>query len=776
MSKRDEELRNRLLILFKDEARERVSAITSILLGLESGVAAESRAQLLENAFREAHSLKGAAHAVTLNTIEAICRSLESAFAALKRQEIEWNDNLLVQLQNVAVELSRVLATADFSDLALSGEQQHLLLLLDHAARPHGGLAHVAEASATKEPPSIVVTAVSTNAAKTPPPSTPPAAPSGMTAFPLSQANETLRISVDKLDTIFVQTEELISCKIGAEELLRNLRGMVDLLDEWQRHHRRVLNDHRKGHRLSSQANRENGGKRQELTSDYLKWLTEMQKKMRRRYTSTEHFAESQQRMLSSQIGRLQEDVKSALMLPCTWLFELFPAMVFDLAKKQAKDIDFELRGETIEIDKRIMEEMRSPFLHLLRNCIDHGIESPKKRAELGKSKKGKITITVTQKGGGRIEFLIRDDGSGIDVDKIKAMAIKQSLLTVESANALSDDEALDLVFESGLSTSSLITDLSGRGLGMAIVREKIFKLGGSVAIKSERNVGTSISMLLPLALSTFRGLLISVADRQFMMPVSYLERVLRLPVEQISRLENRESVIVAGKNVALVRLAEVLGLPLPRTAIKSKTYVYVLLVSVVGKQLAFLVDEIHGDQEISVKSLGPQLLHVNNIMGATVLGDGRVLPILDISDLMKSALRAGAANGAWSTPVKETPQRSLLVVEDSITSRAMLKNILETAGYNVNTAADGQDAWEALQQNAIDLIVSDVEMPNLNGFDLTEKVRADKKLAQTPVILVTALHSDTDRMRGMDVGANAYIVKSSFDQDSLLDAVQRLV
>jgi len=321
-----------------------------------------------------------------------------------------------------------------------------------------------------------------------------------------------------------------------------------------------------------------------------------------------------------------------------------------------------------------------------------------------------------------------------------------------------------------------MITQVSGRGLGLAIVREKVEKLGGRVAIESRRGSGTTIRMRLPLTLATFRGVLIESAQRLFILPTAQVDRVARFKPQDVQTVEGRRTLALNGRAVALVDLAEVLQLPSTPRRPHSADATPVLVLGAGEQRVAFAVDAVLDEREVLVKRLTKPLSRVRNIDGATILGSGEVAPILNVPDLLKSARTAGATPRTPAAAVPSaTPAKRILVVEDSITSRMLLKGILESAGYDVKTAVDGMDAFTALRTERFDLVVSDVEMPRMNGFDLTARIRADRTLAEVPVVLVTALESREDREHGIDVGASAYLVKSSLDQSDLLEALRRL-
>jgi len=453
---------------------------------------------------------------------------------------------------------------------------------------------------------------------------------------------------------------------------------------------------------------------------------------------------------------------------------------VRDLAHDQNKDVQLVLRGSEVEIDKRILEEMKDPLIHLLRNCVDHGVEAPEARAQKGKPRRATVTLSVSQVGGNEVEILIADDGAGMDLAEIKAAAVRHGVVSEDEADKLGEQQALALIFQSGISTSRIITEISGRGLGMAIVREKVEKLGGRVAVETEPGAGTTFHILLPLTLATFKGILVEAAGQSFVIPTASVERVVRIQPDDVKTVENRETIPLSRASsgqdvVALVRLDDVLELSGAKEGDAGLMQVVVLGSG--EKRIAFRVDEVLNEQEVLVKSLGAPLARVRNIAGATVLGSGKAVPILNAADLLKSALRmSGTSSRASGAGEVETGGKAVLIAEDSITSRMLLKNILESAGYQVTTAVDGMDALTALKTSDFDIVVSDVDMPRLDGFGLTEAIRGDKRLEELPVVLVTGRESREDRERGIDVGASAYIVKSSFDQSNLLDVLRRLV
>jgi two-component system chemotaxis sensor kinase CheA len=490
--------------------------------------------------------------------------------------------------------------------------------------------------------------------------------------------------------------------------------------------------------------------------------------------TAAERDRESSEGMWTN----LLESARSALLFPFSSLLELFPRMIRDLAREQGKEAELVVRGDAIEVDRRILEELKDPLIHMLRNSVGHGIETPEERTRKGKPRGGTIAIEIAQRDGRTIELAVSDDGTGIDVRAVKASAVRTGAISRAETDGMSDRDALDLIFRSEVTTSMRVDGISGRGLGLAITLEKVKKLGGTMSVESAPSTGTTFRILVPVSLASFRGVIVRVADRLFVIPTSAVRRALRIDLKEIRTAGNREFLQIGEAALPFCSLQTVLGLESAREGAGAPVQAVILEAD--GKTAAFGVEEIISEQEILVKSLGRQLAHIRGVSGATSLGSGRVVPILNVTDLIKTA-RDSAARPPRETVEEreekevEREKKSILVVEDSITSRMLLKNILESAGYRVKTAVDGMEAFTELKTAAFDLVVSDIDMPRMNGFELTARIRSDKDVAEIPVILVTALDSREDRERGIDAGANAYIVKSSFDQGDLLDIVRRL-
>jgi two-component system chemotaxis sensor kinase CheA len=753
----DDEFIQALRETFKVEAEEHLHTIATGLFELEKTADPEQQRPAIETIFRAAHSLKGASRAVNFFEIESICQSMEDVFAGWKRQVSVPNPAILDSLHET----------------------------LDHAARLLSPPAPGAPATPAAPPPprraAPVPEAPASAEARAIPPLEMPVkrAPARLESSPTPApvTGDTVRISVAKLDARLLEAEEMLTAKLAAAQRAADVAALGSELGEWHQEWSQAQPDVRllrQSHERAV-ASGDAPAKGLQRLIDFFDWSHDYLRGLEGKIAGLGRITQQDHLVVGKLVDDLLEDSKKLLMLPLSTLGALFPKLVRDLCKDQRKEADLVIRGDEIEIDKRILEEMKDPLVHLLRNCVDHGIELPDERRRRGKPARATITLSVSPVNGSKVELLVSDDGRGIDPEKVRTSAIKHG--RIDAGDQLSEAQALDLIFESDVSTSPIITELSGRGLGLAIVREKAAKLGGRVSVESRTGLGTTFRIVLPTALATFRGVLVRVAERIFVVPTLQIARAVRFKTEDVRTVEGFETLSLDGRATALVWLGEVLELPEAERPASASQEISALLLGAGDQAVAFAVDAVLGDQEVLVKRLGAPLVRIRNVAGATVLGTGQVAPILNVSDLLKSARKAGRrrARIASEKPA-EAAAKNVLIAEDSITSRMLLKGILESAGFSVKTAVDGMEAFTLLRAEPFDLLVSDVEMPRLNGFDLTARIRADRKLAELPVILVTALEKREDRERGIDVGANAYLVKSNFDQSNLLETVHRLI
>ncbi len=810
------EFYQKLLVTFQLEAQEHREAMASGLLDLEHAPESQ-RADIVERIFRASHSLKGAARAVNLEALETACHRLENVFVRWKHFGAPAETSAYDGLHRAMDLVSRLIGLGNEAESGAAADEARDLLrqlnVLTEGETPSslapGPATHAKASGASgqegkettggnsreslsgdtisrlemiremvrREASGIkpVETAAALNGSETVPetgPATtwlPPPAP---------VAPDTVKVSVNKLDNLLLQAEELLAIKQVMNFLGRDLPRLCGRCQEWKKAWGRfqpVMRESQK--KVSGNGARDPMEIIRQLT-EFLEWNHQFVEALGGELAQDAQATGQNLRSATVLIDSLIEDMKKVLMRPFASILDGMPRMARDLARSLGKEVEFINRCGEIEMERQILEELRAPLTHLVRNCVDHGIELPAVRQAKGKKSKGAITVSLAQLGSREVQLSVADDGAGMDLDGMRAAALEIGLVDPEQSGALDDQAAINLAFQSGFSTRSAVTNLSGRGLGLAIVREKVEKLGGRIKVETKAREGTTFHIRLPTTRATFRGVLARVGDEVFIFPTHSVERVVRVDPAEIQTVEGRETIRLGGRLVALVWLRELLEAGLVRPALE-KTKFPAVVVTAQGHTMAFAVQEILNEHEVLVKSLGPQLLRVRNIEGATLLEDGRLALILHVGDLLRSAMASapGVSQRVRSEPAAGAPaSKRILVVEDSITSRMLIKNILEGAHYEVQTAVDGMDGFLKLRDGHYDLVVTDVEMPRLHGFDLTARIRADQKLAGLPVVLLTGRDSREDLEKGIEVGASAYIVKSHFDQGNLLEVINRLV
>lgn len=555
----------------------------------------------------------------------------------------------------------------------------------------------------------------------------------------------TVRTSVAKLDDLVNLLGEMLISRRMLEERRRQLGGLMVEMEGFVRRLRKAEN---------------------------VKYLRQMQAGFSRLASDLEADIQN----LSYLTQEMHHGAMELRMLPFSTITEDLARMVRNLAREQGKEINLTISGGDVELDRLLLEALKPMLLHMLRNSVDHGIEAPEERQRLGKTAVGRIDL-VARYEAGFVRLRLSDDGRGIDPVNIREVAVRKNLLSVEEAACLSDEEAVYLILRPGFSTREFITDVSGRGVGMDVVKTNIDRVKGNLVIHSTPGVGSEMQLQLPLTLAVITGMLIECEAEVFALPLHYLSEILRLSEGDIHTEGGREVVRVHGATLPLVSLGDILGLG-TRGGVGAGGKVTALVLTFREQRVACLVGHIRGVQELVVKGMGRQLKSVEFFSGVTILGDGSPALILSVPDLFSSSLAGRGTQLRQEFAERKAGEKKgrILVVDDSITTRTMEKNILETQGYEVTIAISGEDALLKVAAAEYDLVVSDVEMPGITGFELTAKLRQMERTRNTPVIIVSSLALDEHRRKGLEVGAQAYIVKGSFDQGTLLETVQTLI
>ena len=479
----------------------------------------------------------------------------------------------------------------------------------------------------------------------------------------------------------------------------------------------------------------------------------------------------------SSLSDRLYREVINSRMRPFADGVEGFPRMVRDLARQLNKKVHLEILGKATPVDRDILEKLEAPLSHLLRNAVDHGIESPEDRIKSGKSPEGTIRMEAQHRAG-MLAISITDDGHGVDLPALRQRVLDRGLVTQAMADSLTEGEWLDFLFLPGFSTATHVTEISGRGVGLNVVQSMVQEVSGTVRVTSKAGSGMTFNLLLPLTLSVIRALIVEISGEPYAFPLARIDRALVVPNEQIEIIENRQYFTFEGQNIGIVPAAQVLELAeLKMTA----PLLHIIVISDHMNCYGIVVDKFAGEKELVVHELDPRLGKVADINAGALMEDGSPVLIVDVEDMVRSIdqiLTGGRLHKLIYVQEKagRLRKRRILVVDDSITVREVECRLLQNQGYEVQSAVNGIDGWNALRMGAYDLVVTDVDMPRMNGIELVRMIRSDAKLHDLPVLIVSYKEREEDRLLGLEAGANYYLTKSSFHDETLIKAVTDLI
>jgi two-component system chemotaxis sensor kinase CheA len=740
-----EALRRRLMATFLGELEEHVQALNRDLLALEKD-AGSGRAELLVSLFRTAHSLKGAARSVGVEAIETTCHRLENLLGAARDGRRPLDAEAIELVYATADALKDAEARLREQQDPAGGRLRSVLSAMDSGARTPQTLSPIPahETAATTS----VLQATATQAAATP-----------VTREGL------VRVPAEKLDALLAGSGELLVARGRVLAARDDIRRLHDELRQWRtewlwtdKHLRRVLASHT---RLFP--------KRARLA---LEGTSERLKKLDRQVDLLSSRMGSEFRALERAAATLDDDIHRVSLFPFSHACEGLERTVRDLARVAGKQVELVIEGGDIEVDRLVLEGLKDPLLHLVRNAVDHGIETPDERQSGGKSAEGRVTVAAALRSGA-VEIVVADNGRGLDVGAIRAEARRKKMPAPDN-----ERDAAGLVFLPGFSTVRLVTELSGRGMGLDVVKHEVESLHGQVDISFERGHGTRVVLTVPLTVTTIRALLLGAAGQTFALPVTHVQRLIRVAAADLGLVGGREVLLSAGAPIPVVSLTDVLGVQSAAATHRPGHRAPLVVMGSGNTQAALAVDELIAEEEILVKSLGTRLRRVRHFAGATILPSGRVALILNTADVLSSAMGRAPSASLAATLAKQRSEKTwrLLLAEDSVTTRSLEKSILEAAGYEVVAVADGSDAWRILHERGADLVVADVEMPRMDGFALCDAIRRSPRFRELPVVLVTALETTADKARGLEVGADAYLPKGAFDQRQLLDTIAQLL
>lgn len=694
--------------LFRIESAEHLQKLDAGLLGLEK---APNDQSIIQELFREAHSLKGSARMLGLIDIQSLANTVEDMLGEARAGKLVITAES-IKTQLMTLDQIRILIAEAVGDSAVTSKR------VSEIAPPQT-VPVVEIAAPTQE--SVVPKAESVNIGQ---------------AISQDFRIDTLRVDAKKLDFLLSQAGELVVSRSRIFRWQEEFDGMIVRFDSGD-----IPAD--------------------QLIKEALKMRSKLVEDVSRLSVITEE---------------IEGGIRGLRLLPISTLLEQFPRMVHDLAAEQNKQVDLAFEGEGTVADKRIIEEMKSPLMHMLRNAIDHGVELPEDRLKAGKAPVGKILVKVSQDAN-NVRLDVSDDGRGLDLEAIRQQSVKRHLFTEAQASALDAVQLKNVLMTPGFSTNKMITDISGRGVGLDVVRSAVERMRGTLQIDSTPGKGIVFSMTLPVSLTSTRVMILREWGESYALPCEaiYFSKIVK-PGDLLVR-EDRQCFYHGDEIITVFRLGTLLGMP--TQFVDPQAAFICVVIKFAELNFGLIVDELQGEEEIVIKAPPIPIKRLRNVSGVTILDSGLVCAVLNASDLAKSINQShyGGMSAAEVSPPTIAPiRKSLLLVEDSIVTRMQEKRILESAGYEVTTAVDGVNAWNILSSRVFDAIVSDIMMPNMSGLELTAKIRANRKFSDIPIILVTSLASEDDRRRGLDAGADAYISKSDFDQKILLDSIARLI
>ncbi|MBN9393193.1 MAG: hybrid sensor histidine kinase/response regulator [Chloroflexi bacterium] len=861
-----EDTRKKLLNKFKEEADIHLLSLQRRLVDLESN---PQNKEYLGEIFRAAHTIKGSARLMNFLEISDIAHEMENIFAAMRDGTMQLQpdtNDLLFEAVDTINTMTDAALKGETPTLDVPGLKKRLAAILPETNNDSGssngntynGYAvnqvtppgFPGKAAGAVEPP---VPAAIESLSQLVPVKNGPDKSMAETPGPVqvssnlrsvgALSDNVIRVEVNKLDELMNITGELVLGKLEAETTLANLRALQELLRQRYRVSIPVRNLGNLSYDLSKYSN-------QQIIRDTLSQLNVLDQQIDNLIRSTLRDYEEHTSQLVNRVDELENNVKTVRMLPIETIYQDFPLSIRNMVKSNGRELpDFRMYGGEIELDKKVLEGIRDPLIHIIRNALDHGIEPGPVRLNAGKPRAGRLVMSASQDGG-YVIIKVSDDGAGIDPEHIRQVAVEKKFISEARAITLSDEDIINLLYEPGFSTSPIITDLSGRGVGMEIVKTNLERLGGQVGISSEKGVGTTVTLRVPVTLATSRALMVKVNGFTYAILAPSVEYLHYISPEDILSREGRDVILYGNVLIPLVRLQnllgdnthashplfvhqqrdgnrfdfslpsrinqqfgldssifsfgenlgggnsrlpEMVGLTLADPMAKGRIFelqqrhqvkqgsqfsndrMPAVVLGSGDRRVCFLVDELVDETEIVVKNLSPLLVTAPFVKSATINGSGQVVLILDVPNLV-AATRNYGFNGQHRLPEKQIIRKRILVVDDSITTRELERSILEAQGYQVDLANDGNEALELLKKDArYSLIITDVEMPIMSGFELTRRIKADPQLQKVPVIIVSSLNNDDHKRRGIEAGAQAYIIKGNFEQANLLSTIEFL-
>jgi len=741
-----------MLDLFRMEVEGQAQTLTLGLLALERDPVA---ADQLERCMRAAHSLKGAARIVGLSAGVSLTHAMEDCFVAAQQGRIILQQGHIDELLRGVDLLQQMSRTAEQDmDRWEAQRRVEVTAFVDALNRITASPAIAGECGAGQ------------GLAGDPPGPQDDGRPEALFGDETDERAQgrVLRVTAENLNRLLgLAGESLVesrSFKSFADSLLRLKRLQYDLQHALDR-----LREQLPEQRLSDRA-RAALAEAQQRALDCRQFLTQ-------RLAEIETF----DRRAAHLSHRLYDGALACHMRPFTDGLQAFPRMVRDLARALGKRLRLDVAGQDTQVDRNILERLDAPLGHLLRNALDHGIESPEERLAAGKPAEAVLSIEARHSAG-RLQVTVSDDGRGIDLERLRDRVVARKLSNAETAAKFTDAELLEFLFLPGFSMKEAVTDISGRGVGLDVVQNVLKQIRGTVRVTTRRGQGTRFQLELPLTLSVARTLLVEVGAEAYAVPLAYIKHALKLDQVDIELLEGRGHFNMDGRSIGLVTAHQLLGAAPSQGATDSLA---VIILGDATHSYGLIVDRFLGERELVVHPLDPRLGKIKDVAAGALMEDGSPALILDVEDVIRSIEKLAGAGGLSGVGPDASDrgagkQKRVLVVEDSFTVRELVRKLLVNGGFEVEVAVDGMDGWNAARTSHFDLVITDVDMPRMDGIELVTLIKKDPHVKSLPVMIVSYKDRPEDRRRGLDAGADYYLAKGSFHDEALLHAVVDLI
>jgi two-component system chemotaxis sensor kinase CheA len=720
-----------LLSIFVAEHREHVSRMRALLQAAADDPAAVTEA-VHNELLRCAHTLKGASRAAGVAAVESLAHRLETLFSRARAGSQRLDREVIAAVHRV-LDASED-ATSAAASARPSMDARPILDEFDAVL-----VSTRAEAVPAPEPPSV----------------RPPTDAAAVEPFDL------VRVRAEDLDRLLRSSAQLLAYTLGQARISEDLNGLYRTARRLQI----ALDTTRRGRAETGKAAPSAGAE------EDLRALARSARSIRVQQQRNEWTVEQLAR-------RIEEDVARVRMVSAADVFDPFGKAVRDVAEHERKEVEFRAEGLNVRADRMILQALKDPILHLLRNAVAHGIERPEERRRNGKASLGRIVLRLMVRRG-RLEAAVEDDGRGIDFGAVAAEAQRRGMVSAADGQSRTQQELIGYLMEPGFTTAAEVTLLSGRGMGLSVVQEQVRRLQGEVTVHSNDGRGTRVSMSVPLSVAAHHVALVSAGDQVFAIPTRGIEKVCRFRRTDVAAMQGQPVIAVDGQLVPLAMLADLLELTssLPQPAPGEAPMIRAVLLRSGQERLAVVVDALLDERQAVVMDLGLAASEAGRAAGGAILEDGSVAIVLNAAELVAAYRQTGHRTRSITlSPEPERKQARILVVDDSITTRALEKSILEAHGFKVRVAVDGVEALELLRAEKADAVIADLMMPRMDGFGLLESMRKDADLADIPVVIVSSNERPEDQERGLALGADAYIVKRKFDQRELLETVRQIL